>query len=220
MKIEELTALFPRARASVLTLLWMGPERGYHLRELARRSGLAIGTIQQEVSNLSSVELIKRFRDGNRLYYLANRGHPLYADIRGIILKTSGMGGVLKDALKSIEGIQLAWIFGSLASGDHTDESDIDLFVIGVTGLRQLAPVLRALTDQLAREINPVIMPEIEYRERLRKEDPFIETVKTSQKIWLIGSENELDGLAGKRLVASAQDEPSTNCGVMGDCGS
>jgi len=48
------------------------------MREIERRSGLTIGTIQQELKKLVRLNLIKERKDGNRLYYEANRAHPLY----------------------------------------------------------------------------------------------------------------------------------------------
>ena len=83
--------LFPKARAELLRLLFVDPERSLHLRDLARLSGLAVGTIQREVGNLRAAGLIVERRDGNRLYFRANTQHPIYPDLRGIALKTTGL---------------------------------------------------------------------------------------------------------------------------------
>ena len=58
------------------------------MREIERRSGYAIGTIQTELKKLLRLDMVKKRKDGNRLYYRANKEHPLYPDIRSLVLKT------------------------------------------------------------------------------------------------------------------------------------
>ena len=56
--------LFPKARAEVIRLLFTDPDRSLHLRELARLSGLAVGTIQTEAAKLPKAGLLEERRDG------------------------------------------------------------------------------------------------------------------------------------------------------------
>lgn len=71
--MSEIEVLFPRVRAEVLRLLFVGDERAMHLRELARKAGVAVRTMQQEVAKLERAGLIESTRDGNRLVLRANR---------------------------------------------------------------------------------------------------------------------------------------------------
>jgi len=83
--------LFPATRARLLQILFEDPSRSLHLRELARMSGMSVGSVQAEVNNLTKIELILQRRDGNRLYFSANTEHPIYNDVRNIVIKTSGI---------------------------------------------------------------------------------------------------------------------------------
>ena len=74
--------LSSRGRAEIFRLLFGVSSQELHLRELQRRSGLALRTVQQELEKLERMELLVARRDGNRVYYSANVAHPLYADIR------------------------------------------------------------------------------------------------------------------------------------------
>lgn len=74
-------------------------QKELHVREIERRSGLSIGTVRQELQKLLKMELELARRDGNRLYYSANKEHPLFSDIRNLVLKTSGIVEPLKGAL-------------------------------------------------------------------------------------------------------------------------
>ena len=112
------------------------------MREIARRSGFAIGTIQTELRKLLRLDLVYSKRDGNRTYYEANKAHPLFADIRRLVLKTVGLGDVLRGALDKSPAIRCAFVFGSIARGEEKAGSDIDLMVIGDAGFRKVVGLL------------------------------------------------------------------------------
>ena len=147
--------IFPKVRAELLRLLFVDSEQSLHLRDLARLSGLAVGTVQREIANLRNADLIVERRDGNRLYFTANTAHPIFPELQGIARKTMGLGPQLSDALDGLDGIELAFVYGSYADGIAGADSDIDLFVIGSVGLRKLSPRLRAVAEPMHREIIP-----------------------------------------------------------------
>lgn len=192
--MSVLTILFPQVRAEVLRLLFADAGRELHLRDLTRQSGLGLGTVQGELEKLSSSDLVTSRRDGNRRYYRANSNHPLFPDLQQLVLKTSGLRDVLAAALRDVEGIDVAFVFGSLASGAGKAVSDVDLFVVGDAGLRALAPVLRRAADTLGREINPVSMTAAEFRKRQTK-DPFVLDVLGREKLFVKGGADELERL-------------------------
>lgn len=186
-----LQILFPQVRAEVLRLLFADDTRELHLRELTRQSGLSLGTLQTEVEKLRAADLLLSRRDGNRLYFRANAAHPLFADLRQLVLKTAGLREVLADALRDVPGIELAFVFGSLAAGTGKAGSDVDLLVIGDAGLRALAPRLRPAAERLGREINPVTMTAAEFiRDRTKK--PFLRDVLAKDKLFVKGNSDEL----------------------------
>lgn len=190
--MSVLTVLFPQVRAQVLRLLFADASRELHLRDLTRQSGLGLGTVQGELEKLSSSDLVTSWRDGNRRYYRANFSHPLFPDLQQLVLKTSGLGDVLADALRGIKGVEVAFVFGSLASGPGKAASDVDLFVIGDVGLRTLAPALRKAADVIGREINPVSMAAAEFRKR-RGKYAFLLDVLGKEKILVKGDASELE---------------------------
>lgn len=186
-----LQILFPQVRAEVLRLLFADETRELHLRELTRQSGLSLGTLQTEVEKLRAADLLLSRRDGNRLYFRANAAHPLFADLRQLVLKTAGLREVLADALRDVPGIELAFVFGSLAAGTGKAGSDVDLLVIGDAGLRALAPRLRPAAERLGREINPVTLTVAEFaRDRAKK--TFLRDVLAKDKLFLKGNSDEL----------------------------
>ena len=180
-----------KGKAEVLRLLFGVQPQEFHLRELVRKSKLALRTVQLEMERLVKAGLVTSRRDGNRLYYRANRNSPVYPDLRNLVLKTAGLANVLSNALQQ-PGIELAFVFGSLARDDARPESDVDLMVIGAVGLRAVTKLLSGLSETLGREINPHVLTRGEFALRQRANDHFISSVLASPRLFIIGSENEL----------------------------
>ncbi|TLD68713.1 toxin-antitoxin system toxin subunit [Phragmitibacter flavus] len=187
-----LNKLFPKARAEILRLLFADLDREIHLRDLARHAGLTAPALQKELAQLTATDLVLSRRDGNRLYFKANTNHPLYPELHGIVTKTTGIAERLRTALDSIPGIDLAFVFGSIAAGTSTADSDIDLFIIGTTGLRKLTPHLRPLSSELSREINPYCLSPEDWLTQKKRSDAFITRVINEPKLWLKGTPHEL----------------------------
>jgi len=188
--------LSSRIRAEIFRILFGVHEEALHLREIERRSGLTVGTVQQELKKLLNLDLIKKRKDGNRIYYQARKEHPLYPEIKNIILKTSGLADVIAGALGVSPDIKIAFVFGSIARHDEKAGSDVDLMVIGKLGLRKLTGLLDGISEQIGREINPHALSEGEFVKRRKNKDHFITEVLESPKIFIIGSRNELDAMA------------------------
>ncbi len=188
--------LSSRIRSQIFRLLFGLSDEALHMREIERRSGLSIGTIQQEVRKLLRLDLITKRKDGNRIYYEPNKGHPLYPDIRSLVLKTVGLVDFFRETLKANPNIKIAFVFGSIARHEEKGKSDVDLMIIGDIGLRQLSGLLSGVSGQIGREINPHIFHRNEFLKRKRARDHFLTQVLESPKIFIIGNENELAELA------------------------
>jgi predicted nucleotidyltransferase len=200
-------ALWPLARRKVLGLLFGPSDQELHLREIARRTGLAPATVQREVASLARAGILERRRSGRQVYYRANPTCPLFRDLRGLMLKTVGLADVLREALEPLrDRIRCAFIFGSAARGDLLNDSDVDLMVIGEVSLRELVAPLRSAEADLSRPANAVTMRPEEFTGRVAQEQPFLANVLRGPKILLIGDEDELDAMAAERSAAGLQD--------------
>lgn len=188
--------LTSRARAEIFRLLFGLVDAELHGREIERRSGLAIGTIRHEFQNLEQLDLVTTRRDGNRLYYRANNEHPLYREIHNLVLKTSGLVEVIQNALSN-DGVQVAFVFGSVAQAKEKAASDVDLMVIGKLGLRELTRRLSGVSEAIGREINPYALSVEDFKRRRQNGEHFITRVLETPRLFVIGSEDELATLGG-----------------------
>jgi predicted nucleotidyltransferase len=184
--------LSSKVRAEVFRLLFGLNDDALHMRDIERKSGFAIGTIQTEMKKLNRLDLVLKRRDGNRLYYSANRQHPIFPEIKALVIKTVGLLDVLRVALVDEKGIRVAFVFGSLADSAEKAGSDIDLMVVGNLGLRSLTRLLQGIAEKLGREINPYVLTLKEFKRRKNENEHFLTRVLKDSKLFIIGDENDL----------------------------
>ena len=182
-------------RAEIFRNLFGVEKQSLHLREIERRTGFAVGTVQQEIKKLLRLDIITRIKDGNRINYMANTDHPLYPEIRNLVRKTNGLADLIKSALSTEAKIKIAFIFGSFARKEEKAVSDVDLMVIGDIGLRKLTGLLMDVSEKLGREINPYRLTENEFTKRKKDKDHFLQEVLDSPKIFITGTEDELKAM-------------------------
>jgi uncharacterized protein len=189
--MDLLPKLFLSEIRAALFRLFFGPAPGRLYRaEIIARFKFAGRSVEEELEKLVRLELLRTTKDGNRRYYEVNRAHPLYPELRGIVLKTGGLRDVLADAMKGLK-VEHAFVFGSIAAGTETSESDVDLMVIGAATHRQAASGLRRASETLAREINPHFLTAAEFAAQLERKNPFLTNVAKGAKVFVVGTEQE-----------------------------
>lgn len=186
--------LSSKVRAEIFRILFGINHNELHLRAIERRTGYSIGTVRQEVLKLINSRLIIKRVSGNRTYFRANKNHPLFMEIHNLVLKTSGLVDIFKIVLNT-KLIRFAFVFGSIATGNIKEDSDIDIFIIGDIGLREVSTLLKGKSDLIGREINVHTLKEQEFISRKQQKEHFITRVLESTKLMIIGNENELNKL-------------------------
>lgn len=198
--------LLPDYRRRVLSLLLLRPDEALHGREIARRTGIPPGTVTRELNLLTEVGLLQRERRGNQQIYSANRICPVFEEVAGIVRKTTGLATVLAEALApAIDRIRVAFVFGSMASGRAGVGSDIDVMLIGTIGFADAIELLHPAQAVLAREINPRVFAEQDFRKRVT--ESFLQDVLGKPRIFVIGGENDLAELA-RQVAGRIQGRP------------
>jgi predicted nucleotidyltransferase len=185
-------ALFSQTQQRVLGILYGDPERSFFATEIIRRAGSGRGSVQRELERLVDSGLAVVTPIGNQKHYRANREAPIFAELRSIILKTSGLAEPLRDALAPLANkIELALVYGSVARGEAHAGSDVDLLVVArdVT-LEQLYTRLAPAEQIIGRPIRPTLLTPAELQHRRAARNPFIEKVLSGETIPLIGSVN------------------------------
>jgi predicted nucleotidyltransferase len=181
----------------LLKLFFLHTGEEFYQRELSRLTGNPLYLVQRELARLERTDLVRKEHRGNRVYYKAQEDNPAFIDLKRFFLKTVALSDKLSEALiPYTSGIDLAFIYGSVATGEDKPGSDVDILVIGKIGLKEISKILGPLSRDLGREFNPTVYSTKELEKRIDDGNAFIKTVIKSPKIWLIGDEDELAGLA------------------------
>jgi len=184
------------ARVKVLSLFMLNAGNEYYLREIAQETRLAIRSVQRTVENLTEIGILQREKRGNSVYFRLRDDIPILSELKTIFLKTVGLGALLRQMLAEQKGIEIAFIYGSLAKGEEEEASDIDVAIIGDLSSRQLTSELVKLERELGREINATVFTPTEWRSRGKKRDHFVRTLIQEPKIFLIGDNGDLEALS------------------------
>ena len=200
MAKQPIELMFGAYRRRLLAQLLLRPDEKFHVRELGRMTGIPAGSIHRELKALSESGLLLREHLGNQVHYQANSACPIYEELAGIFRKTVGLAGLVCGALAALAGrIDVAFVFGSLATGRHTYSSDVDLMIIGDLALVDAVKALSSVQQELGREINPVVMTAEKFSAQWNKNDRFVKRVMAEARIFVIGDDNELAELVEDR---------------------
>lgn len=187
-------ALFTKVRQRVLAMLYGNPGRSFYANEVIALAGSGTGAVQRELARLEAAGLVMVTRVGKQKHYQANDAGPVYQELRGLVLKTSGMVDVLRVALAPLAAqIHAAFVYGSVAKRQDTAKSDIDLMVISDSlSYADLFATLEEATDRLGRTVNPTVYSRKDLEKRIQADNAFVKRVLEQPKLWVIGEEHGL----------------------------
>jgi predicted nucleotidyltransferase/DNA-binding HxlR family transcriptional regulator len=148
--------IFGQTRSRVLCALFLHPNKSLHVRELARVTGVSPGSLHRELRALSDLCLLLRQEVGRQVHYQANPQCPVFAELAGLLRKTAGVADVLRDALTPLDDkVELAFVYGSVASGTEHAGSDVDVMLLGSAGFADVALAMADVQATLGREVTP-----------------------------------------------------------------
>ncbi|MGH9562290.1 MAG: nucleotidyltransferase domain-containing protein [Terracidiphilus sp.] len=149
---------------------------------------------------------------GRQNFYQANRNSPIFPEMRKLLLKTSGVSDVLREALTPLtQSIDVAFVYGSMADQRDRASSDLDLMIIGSADFNEVVSRLGKAQEKLRREINPTVYPSEEWRSKLGSGNHFLTSVLNGRKVFVIGTEHDLRELSSKRLAKHSSKQPGRN---------
>jgi predicted nucleotidyltransferase len=191
-----------KARQRLLAYYFTNPTVRHHLRDLAQRLSIDPSNLSKELERLEREGLFRSEVSGRQKYFQLNREYPLLKEVRSIIAKTIGAAPLIAQALKKIEGLEEAYLYGSFARNQQDTASDIDVLVIGAPRSEGLAETVAKLERQLGREVNYTVLTRKEFASRRARKDAFLENVWHNKRVSLIGPHEKVQA-AQRRLGAN-----------------
>lgn len=193
-RVSVADALFSKSQQRVLAILFGNPRRSFYANEIIDLANVGTGAVQRELGRLEGADLVTVNRVGKQKHYQANAAAAVFEPLRELILKTSGLANVLLTALAPVAAeIRAAFVYGSIAKGEDSATSDVDLMVISESlAYSDLFALLEDATSQLGRDVNATVYSSAELATRIRQKNSFVTRVLAQPKIWLIGAADDL----------------------------
>ncbi|HRF07193.1 MAG TPA: nucleotidyltransferase domain-containing protein [Xanthobacteraceae bacterium] len=179
-------ALFPRVRLRVLGVLFGQPDRRFLVSEVIKLAQSGNGAVVRELDRLRGAGLI--WVDGKT--YQANRASPIFEELRGIVVKTVGLIEPIRSALRPFEPrIDLSFVYGSVAKGQDTASSDIDLMIVSdKLSYGDLFKALQKAEKSLHRSVNPTLLTTKEWSRKKAEKGSFVNKVVQQPRLDVFGA--------------------------------
>ena len=188
-------SLFSRVQLRVLSLLFGQPDRSFQGAELIRLAASGVGAVHREIRRLVSSGLVIEVPLGKRKLYRVNQNSPIFQELHDLILKTVGLTIPVRNALVPFAGsIRTAFFYGSVAMGNDSAMSDVDLLIVGEDlAYPDIISALMPVENIINRKISVQMITFNEWKEKSSAGNPFIMNVLSKPRMFLIGSDNDLE---------------------------
>jgi len=112
-----------------LLKFFLNDSQSSYLRQLESEFGESSNAIRVELNRFEEAGLLRSYTQGNRKYFQAQTGHPLYKDIHNIILKYVGIDQVIEQVVNKLGDLDRVFLHGDFAEG--RDNGTIDFIFVG-----------------------------------------------------------------------------------------
>ena len=167
-----------KTRLKLLLKFFLNSKTKSYLRNLENEFGESTNAIRVELNRMEDAGLLKAEFSGNKKFFQANQGHPLFNEINSILRKTVGIDKIIEKVANNIGDLKEAYLLGDLAKGK--DCSIIDLLLIGET-------IDKAYVSQLTEKAEKLIKRKIRYL--VLKEEEKHDYLATNHSLFIWKSE-------------------------------
>ena len=157
-----LPILRSQQQGEILALLLGDPDLELSLTEIAGRLGVPHPSVYREIQRAEQAGLVTSRKIGNTRLVRANTASPYYSGLAEVLTRAFGVPAVLAEALRGVDGITAAYIYGSWAArhegqAGQRPVGDIDVLVLGDPDRDQLYAALSTVEQRLARSVQATI---------------------------------------------------------------
>ena len=172
-----------KVRLKLLTRLFLNPGSQVYLRQLQKELNVSSNTVRLELNKLSAMKLIATLdnEEGKIKKYMANTLHPLYSNLRELILKYMGVDHLLEEVFYKLGDLEEVYLTGEIAEGKNTPF--IDLVVVGDIDRVFFNQLVEKAESLLNKKIRTAIYTIDEFRPYMLKEIASVSVFKREKDL-------------------------------------
>jgi len=149
------TLISSKTRINILLKFFLNPQCTSYLRELAGEFNESTNAIRMELNRFETAGLLKTGNDKNKKIFKANTQHPLYSEIRNLILRYTGISQVIDQVITKLGNPKQVYLTGDFAQGINADI--IDIIIIGKINEDYLIKLIRKTEEQMEKRIRYLV---------------------------------------------------------------
>lgn len=131
------TVLLPSNEVlELLGLFLSNPKSRFYLREIVRILGKPLSSVQRQLAQLEKEKILTTKKEGPLKYFSLNHNYPYFPELKSVIQRELRKRELEKNLKLTVKKLKKHYkpkkliLFGSLAKGRVTPESDIDLLIV------------------------------------------------------------------------------------------
>lgn len=183
MPLEKLFG--SKTRAKLLALFFENTEKSYYVREITRVIEEQINSVRRELTNLSTLGLVKIENYENKVYYSANMKHPFARPMTEIFARSSAMNYASDDQGGKVEVKRVSvWeeyvrpvanlISALIVTNRIPGQDGLDLLIIGDNRTHKLTHWAEVVEKRQGKPLNYAIMSREDYIYRRSVRDRYL----------------------------------------------
>jgi predicted transcriptional regulator len=150
-----------KTRIRLLTRFFFNPQARSYLRELAKEFNVSTNSVREELNRLTQSGLLVSEKNGRQVYYMANKKHPLFPELKSMVSKVMGIDQVTDGIISRLRDLELAYLIDDYAEG--RDTGIIDLLLVGDIDQYQLNDLSRKTERYIKRKIRSLVLTRNEH---------------------------------------------------------
>ena len=161
-----------KTRVKILQKFFLNPESSAYLRGLEAEFGESTNAIRLELNRFEDAGMLRSFSKGNRKLFKANIAHPLFKELRSIVMKHFGLDQLIDTVVSRLGDLKQVYLSGDLAQGMNSDV--IDLVFVGNPDTTYLVELIDKAEAIAERKIRYLIYTEQEAAQRTFDKESFL----------------------------------------------
>ena len=149
------TLISSKTRIKLLLKFFINPELKAYLRGLTTEFGESSNSIRVELNKFEKAGMINYVFEGNKKVFKVNQVHPLFGDVRNMILKHVGIDSLIEGLVKRIGKPEKVYLNGEFAKGINSNV--IDITIIGDIDKTYLFELVGKVEKELKKKIKYLV---------------------------------------------------------------
>lgn len=186
------------SKVKILRLFFEYPNRTFSTQEIFSNTKMGVGYGLRCLNLLLKYGIVKAKRVGKQKRYYLNKESKLFSILeklfeqeRQSIPRVSYLHrSILAEIIEKLNK-ETVILFGSVAAGTATQDSDIDLLIIGEKE-KNIRKKIKSIEEKNKTIIQPIILSNLKFMEMVKRKSRIIRNI-SKEKIFLVGDKKILE---------------------------